>query len=244
MDRRKALLVVAAMIAALGVLLVFVYARGADSRAAAQYDVVKVLVAGQQIEPGETVDEAAAAGKFTLKELPQNAVLPSALTSTNDIVGQSANARIYAGEQLVADKFGSEGATSVLQIPEGDMAISVQLTDPARVAGFVSPGSEVAVYWTKTDAEQGSGYTRMLLQRVTVLGVGSTTPVSTTTTNQSGMETTEAVPTTLLTLALDQNEAARVMYAAANGEVSVALLTGDSKTSTPAPPVSESDLFQ
>ena len=72
MDRRKVLLVVAAVIAALGTLLVFLYVRGADTRADAQYGAVTVLRATKQIAPGETVAAAQAAGKF--------AVLPDAWT--------------------------------------------------------------------------------------------------------------------------------------------------------------------
>lgn len=244
MNRRKVLLALAAIVAALGVLLVFLYARGADARAAAQFDLVRVLVASQQIEPGETVDEAAAAGKFTLQEVPQNAALPGALTSTESIAGLAASTWIYTGEQILPDKFGADTATSVLQIPDKLSATSVQLTDPARVAGFVSPGSEVAVYWTKSENEAGPGYTRILLDRVTVLGVGSVTPVSTTTTDEEGGETTEQVPTALLTLALDQDQATRVIYAASNGEVYFTLLTNDSKTSAPSGPVDEQNLFE
>ena len=45
-------------------------------------------------------------------------------------------------EQIVADKFGANAAevSSPLGIPDKAMAISVNLTDPDRVAGFVNPG--------------------------------------------------------------------------------------------------------
>ena len=45
MDRRRVLLVVAAIIAALGTLLVFLYVRGADDRANQKYHAVQVLKA-------------------------------------------------------------------------------------------------------------------------------------------------------------------------------------------------------
>ena len=66
------------------------------------------------------------------------------------------------------------------------MAISVNLTDPARVAGFVNPGSEVTIFMSGTDPASTEPFTRMLLDRVTVLGVGSTTPTTTTTTTEEG----------------------------------------------------------
>ena len=105
---------------------------------------------------------------------------------------------------------------SALQIPDGNMAISVNLTDPARVAGFVNPGSQVAIFLTGTDARSPArSFTRLLLDRVTVLGVGSTTPVSTTTTDETGASTTEQLPRTLLTLSVDQDQAEKVLFAAA-----------------------------
>ncbi|NHA00009.1 hypothetical protein G5V59_06745 [Nocardioides sp. W3-2-3] len=57
------------MIAALGVALVFIYARHADNRAAAKYDAVEVLTASQEIEPGESLDDALKNGKVQLTHI-------------------------------------------------------------------------------------------------------------------------------------------------------------------------------
>ncbi len=151
---------------------------------------------------------------------------------------------VYPGEQIISDKFGGEAeADSPLQIPKGQLAISVNLTDPARVAGFVNPGSQVAIFLNGSDQTAGQPFTRLLLDRVTVLGVGSTTPVSTTTTDPAGQQTTEQLPRTLLTLAVDQNDAQRVLYASGNGELSFALLTPDSRVK-PGPGVTAQNLFE
>jgi len=58
MDRRKVLLAVAAVIAALGTMLVFLYVRGADTRADERYEAVQVLEVVKPISAGETVDAA------------------------------------------------------------------------------------------------------------------------------------------------------------------------------------------
>src|SRR3546814_6883375 len=63
MDRRKILLVLAAVIAALGTLLVFLYVQGADDRAKEDIEAVEVLKVIKPIEAGETFDDAQAAGK-------------------------------------------------------------------------------------------------------------------------------------------------------------------------------------
>lgn len=229
MDRRRILLLVAAVVAALGTLLVFLYVRTADARAQDSVDAVQVLVATQPIETGESYDAALAAGKIAPAGIARSQLLQNVQTSPDALKGQVALQPLLPGEQIVSDKFGTNVAdvASPLGIPEGKMAISVNLTDPDRVAGFVNPGSEVAIFVTASgDAE---ARTKILLQRVTVLGVGSTTPVTTTTTAQDGTQVAEQLPRTLLTLALDQEEAQKVILASKTLDVTFALLTKDSK---------------
>jgi pilus assembly protein CpaB len=244
MDRRRILLVVAVVVAAMGAALVFLYVKGADTRAEQRFDTVKVLRATALIEPGEKVEDAQAAGKLALQAVAKDQLLDGYQETTDGLAGSVALAPIYPGEQIIAAKFGSTAAAqSSLQIPEGKLAISVNLTDPARVAGFVNPGSEVTVFLSSTDPADGKQFTRLLFDRVTILGVGSTTPVSTTTTDETGASTTEQLPRTLLTLALDQKQAEKVLYAATVGELSFALLTEDSVVS-PGPPVTFDTLFK
>jgi pilus assembly protein CpaB len=152
---------------------------------------------------------------------------------------------IYPGEQIITAKWGQSAAVqSTLQIPDTNMAVSVNLTDPARVAGFVNPGSEVAIFLTGSDQVSGASYAQLLLERVTVLGVGSTTPVSTTTTDESGASTTEQLPRTLLTLSVNQLQAEKVLYAAGNGELSFGLLTDASEVTPDAGPMTFENLFK
>jgi len=242
MDRRKLLLAAAAIVAALGAVLVFLYVRGADIRAEAQYDTRDVLKVVTLIEQGETIEDAAAAGKIALEPVPANQVLPDALASTSTLTGQVAITNLYPGEQVISSKFGGASESSVLPIKEGDLAISVNLTDPARVAGFVNPGSEVTIFMSGTDPASTEPFTRMLLERVTVLGVGSTTPTTTTTTTEEGEAVVEQLPKTLLTLSLPQADAEKVLYASSNGELAFALLTADSEVG-PGAPVNSQNLF-
>ncbi len=179
MDRRRLLIVAAAVVAVLGVALVLVYARGADQRAEAKYAGVEVLVATQPIAAGETVEQAAAAGKVGTAPVARDDVLDGAAHGVGALDGQVALVAIYPGEQLIASKFGSaRDAAASLPIPPGKMAVSVNLTDAARVSGFLEPGSEVAVFLNGTSPTTGQPFTRLLLPRVTVLGVGSTAPVA------------------------------------------------------------------
>lgn len=237
MGRRTVLLIVSVLVAALGTSLVFMYVKTADARAADQYDTRQVLKAVEIIQPGETLAQAQQAGKIAMGTVPVGSLLDGALSGTTGLADKVALTTVYPKEQIVAAKFGSPGDQKVLTIPDGKMAISVQLTDPARVAGFVSPGAEVAVFVSAEpearDLQTGATtklpeFTRLLLPRVQVIGVGDTTVISTTTTNEEGAQTTEQIPRTLLTLAVDQDEAERVLYGAKNGELAFGLLTDKS----------------
>ncbi|CAB4705059.1 unannotated protein [freshwater metagenome] len=246
MDRRRVLLIAAALVAALGTVLVFLYVQGADNRAEDKFATVEVLVATVPIQPGETVADAAANAKFSLEPIAEGQVLPGALTTIQGIDGQVALTTIYPGEQIVPQKFGTTALTeSTLPIPEGSVAMSANLTDPARVAGFVNPGSKVAVLLTGTDPTTGAQYSRVLLDAVTVIGVGSTTPVTTTTTpagTDGTTQTVEALPRTLLTFAVKQKDWLRLTYAQTQGELSLALIGPDTQIGY-GPGVDSSTLF-
>ncbi|WP_299057760.1 Flp pilus assembly protein CpaB [uncultured Nocardioides sp.] len=242
MNRRRLLLVAATLVAAIGVVMVLAYVRGADARAQEGTQTVDVLVAVAPIEVGESVDDAYDTGKIVTSSLAADAVMPSAQTDLTALEGLFATTQIFPGEQIITEKFGGQQqASSPLAIPRDKMAASVNLTDPARVAGFVNPGSEVAVVYTGQGPD-ATPFSRVLFDRVQVLGVGSTTPTTTTTTTEAGAETTEQLPTTLMTLSLDQDEVQRMTFAAANGELSFALLTEDSEVDA-GEPTDFSNLF-
>jgi pilus assembly protein CpaB len=245
MDRRRILLVVAVLVAALGSALVFLYTKGADTRAEKKFDTVEVLRATAQINPGETFEDAQAAGKLALQAVSQDSLLDGYQTTTDSLAGTVALGTIYPGEQIITAKFGTAAAVQTsLQIPDGMMAKSINLTDPGRVAGFVNPGSIVAVFYSGTDQATGQPFTRLLLDKVTVLGVGSTTPVSTTTTDQTGVATTEQLPRTLITLALSQKQVEQTTWAESNGELSFALLTDKSEVQPDTAGMDATTLFK
>ncbi len=249
MGRRTVLLIVAALIAALGTSLVFLYVRGADNRAAAAQAPVQVLKAVAQINPGETLAAAQAAGKIQLGTVPREDALPGAVNSTAGLENEVALATIFPKEQIITGKFGAPGDQQVLTMPDGDIAISVNLSDTGRVAGFVSPGANVAIFMNgatsggSSSSGQTADSTRLLLPKVKVIAVGATTVTSRTTTDPQGAQTTEQLPKTLFTLAVNQAEAEKIMYAVGHGELSFGLLNDKSKVK-PDSGVSSQNLFR
>jgi len=232
-------LIVAALIAALGTGMVFLYVRGADNRAEANQQPVQVLKAVAQINPGETMAAAQSAGKIQVGTVPRAQVLSGAVNSVSGLENKVALSTIYPNEQIITAKFGSSGEQSNLTIPDGDVAISVSLSDTGRVAGFVNPGANVAIF----TADPKDQATRLLLPTVQVIAVGTTTVVSTTSTDPSGAQTTEQLPKTLFTLAVNQDDAERIIYASKKGDLTFALLNEKSKVKS-GPGVSDSNLFR
>lgn len=227
MGRKTVLLIVAVVIATLGASLVYLYVRGVDNRAIADQAPVEVLTVTADIAAGESVDDAQADGKLILSEVPSSQVLPGALDSTEDITGQTALIAMVAGEQVIAGKWGAVSDIDTLGIPEDRMAVSAQLADPNRVAGFVAPGDEVAIWITRGEGENTT--VQLLLDKVTVLGAGDTTMTAKTTTDTlDGTEVVETLPKTLLTLSVDQEEAEKIILGGKTGELWFGLLTEES----------------
>jgi pilus assembly protein CpaB len=239
MARRSMLLIVAVLIAALGTTMIVLYVRGIDDRAAQGQELVEVLTATAPIEPGETVSAAQEAGKFEARQVRREDMVAGALDSTESISDLVALGTVYPGEQIISDRFGTIGSIENLVIPDDKMAISIELTDFERVAGFVNPGSEVAIFGSAAapirrlpDGTEQTlpATTRIVLTRVPVIGVGTTSVTSTTTTTGEGEQVTEAVPRTILTVAVTQDEAEKLVLADRTTELTFALLGNETES--------------
>jgi pilus assembly protein CpaB len=253
MDRRKLLLILAVFVAVIGTGLVFLYVQSADNRAGSKYDSVEVLKATQDIAVGESYDTALSQGKISLQPVPQNQLNDGYQTTTTALKGKTVSTEIFPGQQVIASQFTSNAntvtATTNLQIPKGMIAISVQLGDPQRVAGNVYPGSRVAIFASGVGSPghplgtggasiaSGSGQAdttvAVLLPSVLVLNVGDPVQSTSTTTDESGNQTTETLPRTLLTLAVTQKQAQKIFVAEGGGagsdNLALGLLTNTSK---------------
>ena len=253
MGRRTILLIAALVVAALGTALVFMYANRADERAQAGAEQVQVLVATAGIAAGTSGADVAGSGSVQLQTLPAASVPPGALSDLTPVADLITITTIFTGQVLIEPMFGTQQETSGgLTLPEGKIAVAITLGDPRRVAGFVNPGSEVAIFRTgiapapvgeeEVAAAEGSGQvTSVLLERVQVIAVGPTT-ISSTTTTDGQTTNTEAIPTAILTLALDQEQAQKVILSTTDGQMYFALLDENSKVDPNLPATTTADL--
>ncbi len=104
------------------------------------------------------------------------------------------------------------------------------------MAGFVEPGSNVVVFLT-SDVSAGPQTTRVLLSPVPVIAAGATTVVV----SAAGEE---GLTKALLTVAVDQKEAQKLVYAQNNGTITFGLLNDDSEINRGDPGTTAQNLFE
>jgi pilus assembly protein CpaB len=221
MGRRTVLLVAAILVAAVGTVLVSLYVQGVNTKARAREAPQRVLIAKRIIAAGTSGATAVQDGSLERTTVPKSALAPGALSDITPVADQVALAPIYPGEQILAEKFGKQGDSSALMIPTaGTMAVSVSLSGPARVNGFIVPGSDVTVFLT------AAGTTRVLLPHAQVIALGTRTLVP-----SSGQPTTQA-QSDVVTFGVTAADAQKLIYAQTAGTLYLTLLTKDSKTPT------------
>lgn len=234
MGRRTVLLIAALVVAGLGTALVWMYASRADERAQADAAPVQVLVATSDIGAGTSGSAISEAAAVELRTLPAASVPAGALSDLTPVIDLVTLGPVFTGQALLQQMFGGQQQVAGgLTLPEGSMGISIQLGDPQRVAGFVKPGSEVALFTTASGvggvAEQ---QTTVLLPRVLVAAVGPTVVAQAA---AEGSANTEAIPTAIMTLALTQEEAQKVILASQTTSLYMGLLDDKSKVNPNAP---------
>jgi pilus assembly protein CpaB len=260
MKRRIVLIGVAVVLALFGTFAVYSYANNADERAVADGHAVKVLIATKRVAAGTSWSDVVKSGNLSVQNLPAGSAPQSALTSVSDGVSPTAVAQsdIAPGQVVLRESFGTAAPeTGVLAIPKGMVAVTVSLGSDQDVAGYVAPRSQVVIFVTsklktvsngkttatpQTTAGDDLSVTKTVLPRTLVIATSAAAP-----TNLVG-KTTDASATTstasvLVTLAVTQQDAERLILAQHVGDLYLGLLSDSSKT-TADPGVTNLGLFK
>lgn len=250
MTRRLGLLATALIVALLGTLAIFSYVSKVEANAVAGAEMVDVLVAVERMPAGTSATTALKGELVQLSSMPRKSVPEGALTTLDGIDPQTLVSDVYAGEVLLRAKFANQTArTGALVIPKDKIAISVELGDPQRVAGFVVPGSEVAIFATvegdaaqvgEPGAAEQEFRTQILLPRVSVIAVG---PATLKPDAEEPAKGEEVVAKAVLTVAVTQQEAEALVHSTQTGELYFGLLSTTSKTG-PGVGVTTATLFK
>ena len=149
--RRKIVMIVAALLCGvLGTALLVRFVQGAESRALEGEQLVDVFVVTDYI-PAGTSSQAMVDGELvqvTQVPLKVRPKVPS--WALEEVTGQVAETDLFAGEQLVLDRFVNPDAfdsnPSTVQAPEGYVELTVTMAPTRVMGGFIAPGDTVAVF--------------------------------------------------------------------------------------------------
>jgi pilus assembly protein CpaB len=211
MGRRTMLLVAAFVVAALGTTLVFLYVNGVNDRALADQKTEGVLVATKQIGAGTTGAAAEEAASWELRRVVKASIADNALADASTIQDKVALAPIFPGEQILSTKFGASANTSSLVIPAEKIAVSVPVAPEQALGNFIVPGTKVAVFITEN--LPSGPHTELLMPEVEVIAVGDRTLTS----------GAEAATSSLITFAVTQQEAEKLVSNSQSGTLQLAL---------------------
>ncbi|HEY8453509.1 MAG: Flp pilus assembly protein CpaB [Micromonosporaceae bacterium] len=262
MTRRILGVFLAVVLAAAGTAAVLAYVNAARNQVAEGQKAVKVLIAAERIPAGTSGASLQERGLVEEVVMPALSVPDGALSEVppelQDLVVTS---DLQPSQLLLRGMFGPPTRLSGgLQVPEGMLAVSVAIDVDKQVAGFVRPGSQVAIFNTYESAgddeeeQPGQGprtRTRLLLPRVEVLAVGvyNSGAVTTATGDGDGDGGGQAATAggssgsgLILTVSVDQRDAERLIHATRTGQLYLALLT-DSSEVKPGPGVDIRNLF-
>jgi Flp pilus assembly protein CpaB len=213
-------IILALVLAIGGGVVLTAYVSSADSRALAGTKLVSAYVAKQTIPaatPGENVQQYLA-----VKQIPAVAALPGLVTDLASLKGLKANATIEPGEQLISARWSRTAAqtsSSTFQMRPDMEAITVALPIEQALGGQLKVGDTVGVVIA---ASQNGGLANQKLHNVVVLKVqpGSTLSTSSSSNGQA------SVDKELVTLAVETNGAAQLVWGQRFGTVWLTLEQG------------------
>ena len=171
-----------------------------------------VAVAARDLPVGHVVQEE----DIRVVRWPSEAIPEGYAETPADAVGRGVITEIRTNEPLLTTKLAELGTGGGLPItiPDGMRAVSVRVDDVIGVAGFVLPGTRVDVIVTLTPPGSQDSAGRVILQNVRAVAAGQEIQR-----NEEG----EPMTVTVITLLVTPDDAERLVLAAAQGRIQLAL---------------------
>jgi Flp pilus assembly protein CpaB len=176
-----------------------------------------VLVANHLIEKGTSGVELATAGLYSPIKVTQKHLATGAIANAAALAGKVAVTNILPGQQLTLADFAPASGLAT-QLAADQRAISVALDPSHGLGGILTAGDHVDVYADFTGP--GGPQLRLLVSDVLVLG--TTAPGGGIASSGTGN----------VVLAINDNQAAEVAFAADNGKIWLLLRPGNAQDAT------------
>ncbi len=243
MDKRKLSIVLAVVLALMGVVMVRNYISQTEKKFVKEEKKAYVLIATTNIPAGTTIDET----MIKFDAIPEKYVQPKALSSQSLAVGKRAIVDIFPGEQIMSTKLTItvKDMSLAMLTPQGKRAMTITMPFLSAVGGKVKRGDYVDLVGTFPYNAQVDGKTMTelvsvtLFQNILVLSVeggGGMAP--------SRGQAATAPTDLIITLALSPREIALLTYAVDQGKLRLVLRPPLETAVEPVPPVEVNTLWQ
>lgn len=148
--------ILAVVLAVAGGVAVYLYAAGADARAAEGAELVEAYVVTETVPigtPAESIQDY-----IEVDELARNAVPEDAVTDLADLDGLVTSAELLPGDILREGRFvdPADASAGAVAVPEGMQLVSFTLPADRVVGGEVGPGDRIGLVGTVDPDEVGS----------------------------------------------------------------------------------------
>lgn len=155
MKTRLLTITLAAVLAMLGIVAVLAYVHQANDRAVNGLKAETVMVAAGAIPAGTSLREAQDEKLLTSEKVPVSSLSTEPVQSVTPANGHLImSAGVAKGQLLLQNMLAKPGTLTaksngiVLPLPPGDIGVTMEMCLAADVAGYVQPGSYIAVFDT------------------------------------------------------------------------------------------------
>jgi len=237
-QKSNVLLLIGALAFLLGAALVLGTMRSGDHSKSAS-PASTVLVAKQAIPAGTPGETVLSQHLVEARQINAKQRVGDALSTNADLNGRMIQVAVAPGEQLRASQLRPPSLRgTTIEIPSGMQGVAVQLPFVSGGAGYVAAGDHVNVYGNVKDAD-GNATTKLVLNNVQVLDVSTEVAP-----RVSGNEERAGGSNVTYLLALNPDQAERVIFLAANEQVWLALTGNDAGAVPPTSGRRASDVLQ
>lgn len=239
----------AALLAVVGAVLTFSYAQGADQRAMKDLDPVSVLVVKKAVPAGTPVESIKAS--LATEQLPGTAVAKTALKTLDGEDGKVTAVDLVVGEQLVSERLVAPAELKTpgsVTVPKGLLEVSFQVEPQRIIGGRLAPGEHVGIFISMEkggiDAKADKETTQLSIRKALVTAVqrapeaaaaksGAKAGAEPGAAEANPQDTTLPTGSLLVTVAVPDVEASKIVFAAEYASIWVGKETAETSDNGP-----------
>lgn len=214
--------IAALLIAVIGTSILVLYVQNADRRAQAGLEPAQVLVVQEPVAAGTSAQNLQ--GLVTAETVPAGTVADDAVTTLSEFEGMVTGVDLKPGEQLLGSRLVDPAAVQTpgtARAPEGMQTISLELERQRLLGGTLAAGDTVGIFVSFEVPDPQQPTTKQILHKVLVTAVdgGGAAEQPSDGALSGNPEAANPSATMMVTVALNDTDAAKLVFGAEFGTI-------------------------